>query len=221
MGEQGLTPDLLVTDRDRLARLREYYLDGPPSVAIEITLEETAQQDLGVQRELYERGGVPEYWVIEPEVQRASFWLLGADGRYRQVFPDSDQTYRSAAVSQLALSLPNLWTMDDTDWHQPWLPFMPVTQCDPLPPLSRQSPGELGWDALPFAPRVELHPVRIRFEEYISWCPEAKFEAYDGRMVIGSAEGTRRVMGMPMMTFGLPEVVKLAHPKDWMRFLIG
>jgi len=42
LGEHGLTPDLLFVDRTGLVNLHEYYLDGPPSLALEITLEGSA-----------------------------------------------------------------------------------------------------------------------------------------------------------------------------------
>lgn len=218
LGDDGLTPDLLVVGRARLADLRGYYLDSPPDVAIEIALD-GADEDLLARGRLYERGRVPEYWTVDPERRRASFWRLGNDGRYHEAFPDDDQVYRSVAVPRLALSLPHLWSMEDTDWQQPWLPFLPVSGDEPLPRPRDRQPDELGWDAIPFAPRVDLEPVAIRFEEYISWSPEAKFEVLDGQMVIGGDEGTSRVMAMLLMTLGLREAIKLAHPRDWVRCL--
>jgi hypothetical protein len=32
-------------------------------------------------------------------------------------------------------------------------------------------------------------------------------------------EATRRIFGMLLMTFGLVDIVKLAHPRDWVLFL--
>ena len=47
----------------------------------------------------------------------------------------------------------------------------------------------------------------------------AKFEG-DGRgLIIAGREGSRKVLGMLMMTFGLVESVKLAHPREWVAFL--
>jgi hypothetical protein len=86
-------------------------------------------------------------------------------------------------------------------------------------PTRESTPDELEWDSRPFAPRVDLQPTPIRFAEYISWCPQAKFESYGGGLKIGGSEGSRRVMGMLLMTLGLVEVVKLAHPREWVTFL--
>jgi predicted RNase H-like HicB family nuclease len=79
--------------------------------------------------------------------------------------------------------------------------------------------GGIQWDEIPFQPRVDLEPVPIRFEEYVSWCGRAKFERYAGGLKIDGMEGSRRVAGMLLMTFGLTEVVRLAHPREWLIFL--
>ena len=65
-----------------------------------------------------------------------------------------------------------------------------------------------------------LAPVKIAFDDYLYWCPEAKFEFVDGRPDIGGREGIKGLAGMLLMTFGLTEVVKLAHPRDWVRSLL-
>jgi hypothetical protein len=72
---------------------------------------------------------------------------------------------------------------------------------------------------LPFAPWIGLQPVSIRFAEFLSWCPEAKFEDLGGGLSIGSHEGSRRCLGMLLMTLGLVEAVKLATPRVWVTFL--
>jgi Uma2 family endonuclease len=221
LGENGLTPDVLFVDQPRLADLHEYYLDGPPSLVIEVTLEDGGEQERDLKLRLYEEAKVPEYWLIEPASQRAIFFCLGADGRYHRAGVDSQGIYHSAAVPGLALSLPHLWTMKQTDWSGPsCLPFLTPDHREEHPASeSQRENGELGWDSVSFAPRVGLQPVPIRFEEFISWCPEAKFENLGSGLVIGGSEGARRCLGMLLMTFGLVEVVKLATPREWVTFL--
>jgi hypothetical protein len=208
----------------RLANLHEYYLDGPAAIIVEVTQPGSEIQDRHHKRELYQRAGVPEYWLFDPFAREAIFWCRQEDGTYHPVPPDEDGVYRSAAVRGLALSLPELWSMTDTDWSNRWRPFLPcgLRHAEPLPPLSpagSRREGDLGWDSVPFVPRVDLAPCRIRFEEFVSWCGRAKFENYGGGLKIGGSEATRRVFGMLLMTFGLTETVKLAHPRDWVAFL--
>jgi hypothetical protein len=64
-------------------------------------------------------------------------------------------------------------------------------------------------------------PITIAFDDYIYWCPEAKFEFVNGRPDIGGKEGIKGLAGTLMMTFGLTEVVKLAHPRDWITALLA
>ncbi|HKV12942.1 MAG TPA: Uma2 family endonuclease [Thermoanaerobaculia bacterium] len=219
LGENALTPDLLFVDPSRLESLYEYYLDGPPTVVIEITLEGRGEQERGLKLRLYEGAGIPEYWLFESASQQALFFRLDADGRYEQAEADSEGVYRSTAVPGLALSLPHLWTMDATHWDPTGLPFLrPPAEDDGLDAPFEPSKEGLQWDSLPFAPRVGLQPAPIRFEEFVSWCPEAKFERVGG-LWIGGSEGSRRSMGMLLMTLGLVEIVKLATPRDWVTFL--
>lgn len=251
LDENGLTPDLIFIDRNRLVNLHDYYLDGPPALAIEITLEGSgnADHDRDLKRRLYERAGLPEYWLVEPATQEIIFYRLGADGRYQPLVVDrqgvpqgegngrltnrwvtSDASHQGAvdgqgvyhlrAVPGLALAVPRLWTMEETNWQEPWWPFLPATRTETkkLPKLQFDS-DDLSWDSLPFAPRVGLQPVPISFAEYISWSPEAKFERLYGRLEIGGREGSRRVLGLLLMTLGLVEVVKLAQPREWVTFL--
>ena len=41
--------------------------------------------------------------------------------------------------------------------------------------------GEWVWDSLPFDPSPALEPRPLTFGEYVSWCPEAKFERVEGQ----------------------------------------
>jgi Uma2 family endonuclease len=218
LGEDALTPDLVVIDRDRLGRLTEYYFQGPPTVAVEVTQPNTAAFDREVKFRLHEKAGTPEYWLFDPFAREAEFWRL-ENGRYRRAAPEADGAFRSAALPGLALSVPEVWTLEARPGSGDGRPFLAPARS--LPPLvgARGLPEELGWDSVPFAPRVALGPQPIRFEEYISWCGRAKFERYGKGLVIGGSEATRRVFGMLLMTLGLDEVVRLAHPRDWVTFL--
>jgi hypothetical protein len=147
---------------------------------------------------------------------------VDAQALARIVSSEKDFVYDSAAVPGLRLSLLDLWTMEESNWKEPWRPFLPwagatserTRRCWP-----QFRKDGIDWDTIPFAPRAALHPVPIRFDEYASWCGRAKVERYDGGLKIGGTEGTRRVAGMLFMTFGLVDVVRLAHPREWVMFL--
>jgi Uma2 family endonuclease len=59
----------------------------------------------------YEAGGVPDYWVIDPDQRWAAFYALGKDGRYKAQAP-ADGLIRST-------SLPGFWIREQWVWDRP------------------------------------------------------------------------------------------------------
>lgn len=65
--ENVLHPDLLVIRRERASIIRVENVQGTPDITIEVLWEDTRYRDEVVKRRLYERFGVPEYWMVDPE----------------------------------------------------------------------------------------------------------------------------------------------------------
>ena len=62
-------PDLLYLSTDRAAdALTPLHVRGVPELVIEIGSPGTRTRDETVKRRLYERAGVSEYWVVDPEI---------------------------------------------------------------------------------------------------------------------------------------------------------
>ena len=99
--EHGREPDLLYLSRDHLERLKETHLDGPADLAVEIMSPDSVIRDRGEKFYEYARGGVLEYWLIDPEARWAEFYHLKA-GHYRPAFSGDEGVYRSEA-------LPDFW----------------------------------------------------------------------------------------------------------------
>jgi Uma2 family endonuclease len=59
-------PDLLVVLGDQIEILTEQNVRGAPAIVIEILSPGTSRRDRGIKRDLYDRGGVREYWIIDP-----------------------------------------------------------------------------------------------------------------------------------------------------------
>jgi len=107
--ERGREPDLLFVAREHLNRLKETYLDGPADLAVEIVSPESAGRDRGEKFYEYEQAGIPEYWLIDPQTERAEFYQLTAGGQYRLVLPDAEGIYRAAVLPDLWLRVAWLW----------------------------------------------------------------------------------------------------------------
>ncbi len=76
----GRAPDLIYVAPANVARINRLYLDGPADVAVEIVSPGSGGIDRGDKFYEYERGGVREYWLIDPHRQQAEFYHLGDDG---------------------------------------------------------------------------------------------------------------------------------------------
>jgi Uma2 family endonuclease len=61
-------PDLLYMSRERAAAvLTDANVQGVPELVVEIASQSTRRRDATIKRALYERGGVTEYWTIDPD----------------------------------------------------------------------------------------------------------------------------------------------------------
>ncbi len=59
-------PDIVVLLKEGKAKVEENGIFGPPDVVVEILSPSTAYYDLIVKKEVYERVGVKEYWLLDP-----------------------------------------------------------------------------------------------------------------------------------------------------------
>jgi Uma2 family endonuclease len=109
--KNGREPDLLFVKREHLARLQLTYLDGPADLVIEIVSPESARRDRADKFYEYAEGGVPEYWLIDPEHRRAEFYVLEND-YYMPIFSGRMGRYTSAA-------LPGFWLQAEWLWQDP------------------------------------------------------------------------------------------------------
>jgi Uma2 family endonuclease len=62
-------PDLLFISKERLGILTEKNVQGAPDLIIEILSDTTQRRDKTLKRDIYERFGVLEYWLVDPQRQ--------------------------------------------------------------------------------------------------------------------------------------------------------
>lgn len=75
-------PDLVFVSQERLGILTERNIQGAPDLIIEILSRSTRRIDLGLKREIYERSGVQEYWLVDPDRETVTVHRL-ENGHYR------------------------------------------------------------------------------------------------------------------------------------------
>ena len=108
----GREPDILFVASAHLDRVQNSYVDGPADLAIEIVSPESRLRDRGEKYFEYERGGVCEFWLLDPDRQVAEFYALSNAGTYIPRLPDTDGVYRSVAVD-------GFWVRVEWFWEPP------------------------------------------------------------------------------------------------------
>ena len=102
-------PDILVVLKENLDRIKKNFLDGPADLVIEIVSEDSVLRDRGMKFAEYELDGVKEYWLIDPDRERADFFVLGEGGRFERKLPDKRGFYHSAVLKGFRLNVNWLW----------------------------------------------------------------------------------------------------------------
>jgi Uma2 family endonuclease len=78
-----LEPDLLFVAADNLHLVTEAHVAGAPDLAVEIFSPSSRRTDTRTKLRLYERHGVREYWLVDPELATIAVYRL-EQGTYRQ-----------------------------------------------------------------------------------------------------------------------------------------
>ena len=93
-------PDLMFVAADQLEILTDANIQGAPALVIEILSPGTRRRDLGIKRELFDRGGVHEYWVLDPKTDDLTIDRRTPEGRLSKV-----SQLAAAAADVLSTSL--------------------------------------------------------------------------------------------------------------------
>lgn len=101
-------PDLQVVLPDRMHLVQQNQVAGAANLVVEIVSPESSKRDRGEKYTEYERGGVPEYWLIDPIREEAMFYVLGEDGLFHLKLP-VDGVYTSTVLPKLKLNVDVLW----------------------------------------------------------------------------------------------------------------
>lgn len=71
-----VVPDLLFVSKSRSSISYEENVQGAPDLIVEILSPSTSKRDLGIKKTLYEKFGVAEYWVIDPDQKSIEIFTL-------------------------------------------------------------------------------------------------------------------------------------------------
>jgi Uma2 family endonuclease len=105
-------PDLLYLSNERAAHvLTDANVRGAPELIIEIGSKGTRKRDETIKRRLYERSGVSEYWVVDPEIDVVRVYRRSIEGFQRpaELRADAGDTHTTPLLEGLSLPLTRIF----------------------------------------------------------------------------------------------------------------
>ena len=110
LGEKTVVqPDLLHVSSDQQDIVRERRIDGAPQLVVEILSPSNRRKDRLQKLQIYQRGAVPHYWIVDPDQRTLECFALH-DGIYALVAGGmDDDTVCPPGFSGLSIDLENLW----------------------------------------------------------------------------------------------------------------
>ncbi len=83
--ENVVQPDIYFVSKNNLSILTDAGADGAPNLIIELLSPSNAYYDLRAKLQLYEKFGVKEYFIVDPEDNIVIAYKL-TEGRYKEVY---------------------------------------------------------------------------------------------------------------------------------------
>ncbi|HEV3454943.1 MAG TPA: Uma2 family endonuclease [Thermoanaerobaculia bacterium] len=106
-----VVPDLLFISNERRSILTAENVQGAPDLVIEVLSDGTRRTDEVLKRKLYERFGVVEYWVADPEVDRSRIYRSEDDifGRAVELSAEAGDSLTTPLLPGLAVPLAEIF----------------------------------------------------------------------------------------------------------------
>jgi Uma2 family endonuclease len=75
-------PDIVFISQQRRDIIKDDGIHGAPDMVIEILSPSTAYYDLKKKYKIYEKFGVKEYWIVDPEIKSVELFSLTEQGKF-------------------------------------------------------------------------------------------------------------------------------------------
>jgi Uma2 family endonuclease len=80
--ENAFQPDLVFVSKQRRDITKDDGIHGAPDLVIEILSPSTAYYDMKKKYRIYEKFGVKEYWMVDPEMKSVDQFTLSEGGKF-------------------------------------------------------------------------------------------------------------------------------------------
>ena len=94
-------PDVLFVAGDQSDIVTEKHVRGAPALVVEILSPGTRRVDEKIKYRLFERTGVREYWLVDPELDLVKVFRRASDGSFPRVAELSAETADTLATPLL------------------------------------------------------------------------------------------------------------------------
>ncbi|MHA1266399.1 MAG: Uma2 family endonuclease [Candidatus Helarchaeota archaeon] len=101
-------PDIMFISKTQLKFLQQTIFLGVPDFIIEILSEDSQLRDEVRKRAEYEKIGVNEYWIIDPESRKNSTFLKLQNNKYREIKFEGDKL--------TVTSIPGFYFLNEWIW---------------------------------------------------------------------------------------------------------
>ncbi|MBY5959828.1 Uma2 family endonuclease [Membranicola marinus] len=81
-------PDIIFISADSLANIEENGFHGAPDLVVELLSPGTSKYDQNQKKDVYERHGVQEYWIVEPTTKEVQGFFLN-DGVFELIVEET------------------------------------------------------------------------------------------------------------------------------------
>jgi Uma2 family endonuclease len=93
----AFVPDVLVLMKSRLDIIKNGSIYGPPDVVIEI-LSRESERDEVMKKDVYEKAGIKEYFLVDQDNLNTTCWKLNMDGYYMRTYADVPGYFNSSEL---------------------------------------------------------------------------------------------------------------------------
>jgi Uma2 family endonuclease len=88
-------PDVMVVRRDAIRRGRDCFDPADVPLVIEVLSPSNRGNDLIIKRHYYAAGGIPQYWIVDPERGTLTVLTLEGDSYQDRAVVEAGQVWRS------------------------------------------------------------------------------------------------------------------------------
>jgi len=107
-----VVPDLVYVSRKNIHMLTEENIKGIPDLIIEILSPSHRKRDRILKRDLYEKYGVKEYWLIDPDKEQVEVYTFSGNRFLPPAVYNRDQVIKTGIIPGLEVDIKAIFSFN-------------------------------------------------------------------------------------------------------------